>query len=203
MTDSDGAPVGGTAFGGLDEAERQRVIDAATTLFGSYGPAAVTLKWIALSSGIAVERLSVEFASVAALLAASLDQVAEAVGVIGLGRLRLEAEEEAERGRLIELYERMVARALLDGVNPARLQGDFHHMDALIEMYRVTFDLDERTARYRVSQACALEWGWRLFGPHLMIACGLDDEPADLPLRELQDLHEHLAKLPPVGTTQG
>jgi hypothetical protein len=96
-----------------------------------------------------------------------------------------------------------VARALLDGVNPARLHDSASDMKDLIEMYQTSFRLDERTARYRVCQACALEWGWRLFGPHLLIACGLDDEPEGVPFRELQNLHEYLVGLPPVAPAEG
>ena len=184
--------------GGTDAAERQRVIDAATAIFTGYGPASVTLKWIALASGIPVERLSTEWPTVDALLASVLDNVASAVEAVGWADFRLAPEELAERGRLIEIYERVVARSLLDGVNPAQLETAFPQTDRLVATYQSALDLDERTARYRVYQGCALEWGWRLFGPHLLIACGLDGEPEGRPYDELQKLHEQLIQLPPV-----
>ena len=198
MGSDHGAMPADSPAGGLDQSERAQVIEAATSIFASYGPASVTLKWIALASGIPVERLSTEWPTVDTLLGTVLIDVAAGVDALALARGQGGPERQEEWWQGVEVYERIVARSLLDGTNTARLQQTFPHMEHLVELYRSALGLDERSARYRVALGCALEWGWRLFGPHLRIACGLDDEPPELAAAELHALQERMARLPAV-----
>ena len=184
--------------GGLDETERATVMEAATSIFANYGPASVTLKWIALASGIPVERLSTEWPTVDALLGTVLIDVASGVDAVALARGEGGPELQDEWWGRIEVYEQILARSLLDGANTARLQQTFPHMEHLVELYESVLGLDERSARYRVALGCALEWGWRLFGPHLRIACGLADETEAVAHAEVQTLQQRFARLPAV-----
>ena len=198
MGSGDGAMPGDPPAGGLDETERTTVIEAATSIFANFGPASVTLKWIALASGIPVERLSTEWPTVDTLLGTVLIDIASRVDAVALARGEGGPELHDEWWGRIEIYERILARSLLDGTNTARLQQTFPHMEHLVELYQSALGLDERSARYRVALGCALEWGWRLFGPHLRIACGLSDETEAVANAELQTLQVRVARLPAV-----
>ena len=88
-----------------------------------------------------------------------------------------------------------MARALLDGVNPATLQGSFPVIEHLVQRGVTERGVDERTARYRVSQIYALEWGWRLFGSHLLEVCGLNEEPDETQSAQLLALEESISWL--------
>lgn len=69
---------------------------------------------------------------------------------------------------------KVIARALLDGYDVARLQHRFPNVEQLLAVARDQY-ADEVSARVATADALALQLGWRLFGPFLRAATGLDD----------------------------
>jgi len=189
-----------TEAGQLDHAKAERILAAATRVFAVEGPARTTLKWVAREAGVATEDVATRWPTVNDLLGAVLDSLS--------ARIEGEAPDPGLPDRapttldphLIDLvgqFTEIVARSLLDGFNPAELQSQFPMLDRLVK-FGMDLGVDERTARYRVCQFYVLEWGWRLFGPHLLVACGLSDEPEGRPVQELRVVERSLANLPPV-----
>lgn len=74
---------------------------------------------------------------------------------------------------------RVIARALLDGFDVARLQQRFPNIDQLLADARDQHD-DDYAARVATADAIALQLGWRLFGPFLRAATGLDEQTVGL-----------------------
>jgi TetR/AcrR family transcriptional regulator, repressor for neighboring sulfatase len=178
----------------LDPAERSRVLDVATALFAKHGPAPMTLKWVALDAEVPVDRLSAEWPSVEVLLAGVLDRISSQFQ--GLDGRDLDRDGRARDDELIDTFQRIIARSLLDGFNTGKLLTSFVHVERFAADLQERVGIDERTARYRLAQGFALEWGWHLFGPHLRIACGLTDEPDELMLVELRRLERRIARVP-------
>ena len=177
---------------GLDPDERAHVLDVATALFARNGPGPMTMKWVALDAGIPVGRLSAEWPTMEVLLGQSLDRVAEQFRA--LQDQDLEPAEVARRDELIDTFQRMIARSLLDGVNPGNLVSSFAHLEKLAAELQERFALDERTTRVRLAQGYALEWGWHLFGPYLKVACGLSDLPDEVLLADLRRTEVRIAR---------
>jgi TetR/AcrR family transcriptional regulator, repressor for neighboring sulfatase len=178
----------------LEADERSRVLDVATALFAKHGPAPMTLKWVALDAEVPVDRLSAEWPSVEVLLAQVLDRLSSQFQ--GLGGRNLDRDVREREDGLIDTFQRIIARSLLDGFNTGRLLSGFAHVERLAADLQERVGLDERTARYRLAQGFALEWGWHLFGPHLRTACGLTDEPDELMLIELRRLERRIVRVP-------
>jgi hypothetical protein len=196
------ADLGSGALPPLDAAEQERVLDAATKLFREHGPATLTLKWVALASGEGVDRITAQWPSVELLLAAVLDRL-----TVRFDQAEIDAGATASadapragaapgQNEVIDNFQTIIARGLLDGVNAANLLDDFSLVDRWATMFQEQFDLDDRTTRYRLAQTFALEWGWRLFGPYLRVACGLPDEPEEIFLTELRKLERQILELP-------
>jgi len=168
--------------------------NGATDLFTKHGPATLSLKWVALESDIPSRRVAAEWRTIELLLSDVLD--------------RLSATFEAQAGDIldpsvaggdvIEAYHHIIARALLDGADVSSLARDYSQVERWVKVFQDRFDLDERTARIRLSQTFALEWGWRLFGPHLRVACGLTDETDGRFIVEIRKLEAQILALPPV-----
>jgi hypothetical protein len=180
-----------------DDIDRARVLLGAGTVLAAEGPARATLKWIAREAGVDVATVEQVGATVGELLGAVLDDLADRIEAGVPLRFEPIDDRDPELGHLIDRYSRVLTRALLDGVNPALVQSRFPLIDRLVDE-GVSQGWDERTARYRVCQSYVLEWGWRLFSPHLVVACGLADEPPGRPLQELRKVSTALTDLPPV-----
>jgi len=182
-----GAPSGeGTA-----EEVTARILHAAGDIFSAQGPDAITIKWIALEAGVSHEEVLARWPDVPSVLGAVLDDIADQFGRLPL--LPISDHNALQRVALVDRYQRIVARSLLDGVNPATLQQEFPVIEHLVQRGMAERDADERTARYRVSQIYALEWGWRLFGSHLLTVCGIDEEPNEAHSAHLLALEEAMS----------
>jgi AcrR family transcriptional regulator len=188
---------GGPGGGESADEVTAKILAAAATVFSMQGPDSVTVKWISLESGVPREEVHARWPDVLSILGAVLDDLAARIERLGIAPPT--DESALTRVALIDRYQRIVARALLDGVNPASLQSDFPVVEMLVQRGIAERGVDERTARYRISQIYALEWGWRLFGPHLLAACGLGDEPPEVHANELFVLQEAITWLPPVA----
>jgi hypothetical protein len=177
------APAGPAVPAGapVDPAIVERVVAAAVDLFSSQPTELVTVKWIALRAGVPSDVVDAHW-TLEQLMGAALADLAARLG-------RAIRSDAPARDELMDCYERVVVRALLSGINPATLCTRFPEIERQVARRVDDFGLDERSARIRVSQLCALEWGWRLFKPHLVVACRLDDETEadlDAELRSLE-----------------
>ncbi len=81
----------------------------------------------------------------------------------------------------VAVYAKVLARALLDGLEPTQLQKSFPVLTMLHEIAQHDYELDDPTANIAAAQCVALVLGWHLFEPWLINAAGLEDlDPHDL-----------------------
>ncbi len=182
--------------GGLSEADRRRALEAARVLFRSFGPNQTTLKWVAREADLRSEHLRDQWQDTGGLLLAVVDDLALQLDALLVHDLEpFDDGRDATRTRLLEDYILISMRALLDGVTPARPDTRFPLIDNIVEA-AVQRGADERTARYRVCHTLILEWGWRLFGEHLLDVCGLETESMATATTELHAVEVSLRRLP-------
>ena len=193
--DFDSDPDGGRALShGLSEDQGDRVLAVATDLFAEHGPATLSLKWVALEADLPSELVATEWPTIESLLAAVLDRLSTQFEEAGGDVMSADASVGSE---IIDAYHRIMARALLDRADITSPVRDVAQIERWVKVLQDRFGLDEYGARLRLSQTFALEWGWRLFGPHLQTACGLDGEPADGFLIEIRKLEAQILAMPP------
>ncbi len=173
-----------------------KILEAASGIFSAQGPDSVTIKWIGLEANVTPEVVLARWPDVQSVLAAVLDDIATQFDRLAL--LPVSEHNALTRVALTDRYQRIVARAVLDGVNTATLQRRFPVIELLVARGMSERGVDERSARYRVSQIYALEWGWRLFGSHLLAMCGLGDESDESSSAHLLALEEAISWLPPL-----
>lgn len=162
-----------TASGGPNDAGariRPTVLTHAADLFAERGPAATSLRDIAdrsgVNPGLIFRHIGNKDAVVAAVLGYLADDLASAREE-GVSREVVEAR--AERSW------KVIARALLDGYDVGHLQRRFPNVEQLLAAARRDHG-DEFAARVATADALALQLGWRLFGPFLKAATGLDED---------------------------
>ena len=180
----------------LDPAVTEKIIGAASRLFSRHGPSTVTLRWIARDAEVPYEAVVARWPKPDDVLAAVLDHLADQIAA-AYEALGPSIVSVPELGEVIATIQQVLARAILDGRQPAHLQRAFPMVDRILES-AVSHGSDERTARYRIFESYLLEWGWRVLGPHLLDMCGLGDEPPELADEEIRALQRHLFTLPPV-----
>ncbi len=163
------------------------VLDAATALFATRGPASVSVRDIAAAAGVNHALVHRHFGSKQAVLTAVLERAAREVAAVaaeindsraGMGRLFQAAIEH-------EAYWRALARAILDGENPRELQRDFPTVRRMIELLRTERQQPLTPAAQHpppppldpsvvVGTTSALMLGWLMFEPFLLAATGHD-----------------------------
>jgi AcrR family transcriptional regulator len=146
------------------------VLSSAADLFAERGPAATSLRDIAERSGVNAGLIFRHIGNKEAIVASVLDYLAE--------ELMSARDADASRDVVEASGERnwkVIARSLLDGFDVGRLQHRFPNVEQLVAAAREDHD-DEYAARVATADALALQLGWRLFGPFLKVATGLDDE---------------------------
>ncbi len=161
-----------TASDGRDAGARVRpiVLSHAADLFAERGPAATSLRDIADRSGVNAGLIFRHIGNKEAIVASVLDYLAEdLVSARDAGATRDLVEARAERSW------KVIARALLDGFDVGRLQHRFPNIEQLLAAARDHHG-DEHAARVATADALAFQLGWRLFGPFLKAATGLNDE---------------------------
>jgi len=136
------------------EAVMEAVLDAATTLFATRGPASVSVRDIAAAAGVNHALVHRHFLTKHDVLRAVLERAAQEIAAIAAEI----TDARAGMGRLFaasamhETYWRALARALLDGENPHALQRDFPTVRRLITLLE-----KERQQRRRLPpQPCLL-----------------------------------------------
>jgi AcrR family transcriptional regulator len=154
---------------------RSNVLSHAADLFAERGPAATSLRDISERSGVNAGLIFRHIGNKEAVVAAVLEYLAEDLVTArdaGISPDLIEARGERSW--------KVIARALLDGFDVGRLQHRFPNIEQLIEAARDDHG-DEYAARVATADALALQLGWRLFGPFLKAATGLNDEgPRDV-----------------------
>jgi AcrR family transcriptional regulator len=150
------------------------LIEAATDLFASHGPAQVSVREIAEAAGVNHGLVHHYFGSKDALLRETLDTLArQAADEITEWR---GGEVVFAEGGAIERHGRIVAHLLLAAREPADAQTEFPAIRALVGELRRR-GLDDGEARERAAQVTALVLGWQLFEPFLTRAAELDNDP--------------------------
>lgn len=151
---------------------RPVVLSHAADLFAERGPAATSLRDIAERSNINAGLIFRHIGNKDAVVAATLDHLAEE-----LDAARSTAAGPQDVEALAHRNWTVIARALLDGFDVGRMQHRFPNVEQLIAVARDRLG-DDRAARVATADALALQLGWRLFGPFLKVATGLEDGPS-------------------------
>ncbi|KUI35545.1 TetR/AcrR family transcriptional regulator [Mycobacterium sp. GA-2829] len=152
---------------------RPTVLAHAADLFAERGPAATSLRDIADRSGVNAGLIFRHIGNKEAVVAAVLDFIAEdLVAARDADSPRDEVETRIERSW------KVIARALLDGFDVGRLQHGFPNVDQLVAAAHDRHG-DEHAARVAIADALAFQLGWRLFGPFVRTATGLDPDSPD------------------------
>ena len=180
----------------IDPALTEQVIAAAGGLFSRHGPSTVTLRWIARDAGVPYEAVLARWSNPDDVLAAVLDDLAEHIAA-AYADLGPSIVSVPEVGKVIATLQQVLARAILDGRQPAHLQRAFPMVDRILAS-AVAHGSDERTARYRIFESYLLEWGWRVLGSQLLDVCGLGDEPPHRAEEEIRRLQRRLFTMPPM-----
>ena len=179
----------------LPDDERERVLAAATVLFARQGPGSTSLKWVAMKAEVFPDLVAERWPTVEVLLDAVLERLSTRFEDLTGGVLS--PELTTDEAAVIDVYQRIIARALLDGVNPVSPARNGDRDDRWVKLFETRFGLDEDDARLRLAQTFALEWGWRLFGRHIKSACGLDDRSDVELIDAVRDLEQVIIRLPP------
>lgn len=163
------------------------VLDAATALFAARGPASVSVRDIANAAQVNHALVHRHFGSKKAVLRAVLERTATSVASIAdrIDDPREGVEQLFAVTAEHENYYRALARAILDGEDPRKLQRDFPTIRGLIELlrsrrqeYRLHSNQPDSVsatdARVVIGATSALTLGWLLFEPFVLAATGLD-----------------------------
>ncbi len=180
----------------VDPAVTARIIRAAGRLFSQHGPSTVTLRWIARDAEVPYETVATRWSNPDDVLVAVLDDLADRIAA-AYAELGPSIVSVPELDEVIATIQQVLARAVLDGRQPAHLQRAFPMVERILNA-AVAHGSDERTARYRIFESYLLEWGWRVLGPQLLEVCGLGDEPPDRIDAEIRNLQRRLFTMPPV-----
>jgi AcrR family transcriptional regulator len=161
------------------------VIRTAAQLFAARGPAAVSIRDVAARAKVNHGLVHRHFGSKQALLRAVLAHaVQEMAGTIGEGTWTAETQVRLVRSLFAHRdYLSVLARALLDGEEPAHLLREHPLMHGMVEAFRGMQERDELAAvfdaRLVAAGTAAQYLGWVLFEPFLVHAAGLGDRPLD------------------------
>lgn len=179
------------------DAQRGAIITAAASLLSERGPASVSIREVAELAGLPRHSVHAHFSTKHELLAAVLQDKADAVaremaersdptdalgGLMGPAQFLFESAAQAD-------FWRILARASLDKADPHRLQMSFPAIEVLIERVEALkaqglFDPD-LDPRILVGGWVSSSLGWLLFGDHLAAALGYGPEGGEAARREI------------------
>jgi hypothetical protein len=176
-----------------DGSARARVLEVGAKLFSTHGPRPVTMKWVAMEADVPLEWLEARWPDVQALLAEVLEHEARVLSSASPTLPVIHGDGfTAVADGVLDVYDRIMVRAILDGVEPASLQRSFPVIERLVAALQDQ-GFDEATARSRAFEVALLELGLRLLGPTLATACGLCEGPADEAVELVRRLQRTLA----------
>jgi TetR/AcrR family transcriptional regulator, repressor for neighboring sulfatase len=145
------------------------ILDSAAELFARRGPAAASIRDIAVHARVNHGLVFRHFGTKEQLVAAVLNHLASQHAALIDHRAPARDIEAAS-----DLQLRVIARALLDGFAVGQLQTSFPGATRLVDQIRPQHRND-RTARLAAANAVALKLGWQLFEPFLRSAAALQD----------------------------
>lgn len=190
-TETQPRPTGRTAV-------RAAVLDSAVALFAERGPASVSLRDIAGAANVNLGLLHRHFGSKAELVTAAIEHFRART------RTRVDAAVQASdfSSEFIQVlredaavYPRLMAWALLDGVEPESLQESYPSVVAIVARLEAAgFEPDLARARAAVAFGTAV--GFVFFEPALRVAAELDTVPDALIDATLADTMRSLFELP-------
>ncbi|MCX7620768.1 MAG: TetR/AcrR family transcriptional regulator [Acidimicrobiales bacterium] len=154
-------------------AVKRALLDAGRQLFAVRGPNSVSVRELAAVAGVNHGLVHRYFGSKDGLLGAVLDDLAHQIADTVTSELQpIDLDDST-----VDAYWRVLARAILDGRDPATLQSDFPTVRALVAKGRADGH-SPSASRERAAHVLALELGWRMFKPFLAAATGLRlDDP--------------------------
>jgi AcrR family transcriptional regulator len=183
---------------------REALLDAAVTLFGARGPAAVSTREVAAAARVNNGLIHRHFRTKDELLRAALNRLASEIAAAG-------PAADSEPDALVRYFDatfargaywRLLARALLDGRNPTDLQTTFPTMERIVVAFRrlekagaLPPGLDPRAVAAALT---AMGLGWLVFEPFLAQSTGLADEGVEQARRRVR--HVGLALLRAIVT---
>lgn len=144
------------------------VLAAAAELFAERGPSATSIRDVAARAKVNHGLVHRHFGSKEKLVGAVLDHLAAELNTL------LDAgAPEADIDRALDRQARVVVRALMDGYPVGELQSSFPNIARLLD--RVSPGVDDLAARVAAANLLATQIGWRLVGPYLVTALGLEE----------------------------
>jgi AcrR family transcriptional regulator len=147
------------------------ILSSAADLFAERGPVATSIRDIAARARVNHGLVFRHFGTKEELIAAVLGYLAE-----HMSRLLETGASARDMEKAFDRQWRVVARALLDGFPVGQLQTHFPNIARLLDPARSKHSSD-RSARIAIANALAQQLGWRLFGPYLRSATGIEDVP--------------------------
>jgi AcrR family transcriptional regulator len=157
------------------------LVDAATELFAARGPAATSLRDVAARAGVNYGLIHQYIGTKDDLLRLVVERVSRQTAErVAAGASVADVVADVVHGGASP-YLQMVARALLDGQEPATLLERSPAMSTIIGrlMASAPAGTDPDDVAVEVIALMSLVMGWRLFGPFLMSAAGLGDRAVD------------------------
>jgi TetR/AcrR family transcriptional regulator, repressor for neighboring sulfatase len=145
------------------------VLESAADLFAERGPAATSIRGIAMRSRVNHGLIHRHFGSKANLVGAVLDHLGQ-----HLAQLLADSADGNTVGAAVDRQLRVLAHASLDGYQIGELQSRFPTMEVLLESVRPRHST-ELSARLAAAHTIALQLGWCLFGGFLRASTGLED----------------------------
>jgi len=171
---------------------REALLDAAVELFGARGPAAVSTREVAAGARVNHGLIHRHFRTKDELLRAALGRLASEIAAAG-------PADDSEADALVRYFDatfaraaywRLLARALLDGRDPADLQTKFPTMERIVAAFERLEKAGAlpagRDARAVAAALTALGLGWLVFEPFLAQSTGLDGEGIETARRRVR-----------------
>jgi AcrR family transcriptional regulator len=153
------------------EAVEEALLEAATELFADYGPRAVSVRQIAAAAGVNHGLVHHYFGSKAALLQAVLEQSAGHLAEHSRTQL---ASADPSLAAKLDRHWRILARSLLDGMDPASLQRSHPLINQFVDECTAR-GMSEQAAREVAARTVATEVGWRMLRGFIVEALQLDE----------------------------
>ena len=156
------------------EAVEEALLEAASELFAEYGPRATSVRQIAAAAGVNHGLVHHYFGSKGGLLQVVLERLAAQLAEHSSSQLATDPSL-AEK---LDRHWRIIARSLLDGVEPASLQRSYPLINQLVREC-VARGMSDREAVEIAARTVATEVGWRMLRGFITEALELDEVTAD------------------------
>ena len=166
---------------GLPASPRGRVdveealLEAASELFAEYGPRATSVRRIAAAAGVNHGLVHHYFGSKGGLLQVVLERLAAQLAEYSSSQL---AKADPGLAEKLDRHWRIIARSLLDGVEPASLQRSYPLINQFVSEC-VARGMSDREAIEVAARTVATEVGWRMLRGFITEALELDEVTAD------------------------